>query len=255
MIEVTRTFYLGAHHPHWLAQTEVPLFVSRRRLVERRRLPRASARWALDSGAFSELSIHGRWTVSAAQYAREARLFSQEIGRFDFAAPQDWMCEPWILEKTGLTLVEHQRRTLRNFLELQELAPEIPWIPVLQGWAVHDYWRHAEMYAASGVDLSRQPLVGVGSICRRQATKTASGILASLATIYGLRLHAFGLKTKGLRQSSAYLESADSMAWSMAARRAGATLPGCSHTSCANCLRFALFWRSGLPNEWQGKPI
>jgi hypothetical protein len=110
------------------------------------------------------------------------------------------------------------------------LAPDVPWIPVLQGWAVHDYWRHAEMYAASGVD---------------------SGILASLATAYGLRLHAFGFKTLGLRQSSAYLRSADSMAWSMAARRAGAPLPGCSHATCANCLRFALLWRSELPEEWQ----
>jgi hypothetical protein len=248
---VERTFYLGTHHPDWLTRAKVPLFVSRRRLLRRRSFPRASARWALDSGAFTELSIHGNWTVQPVQYAREARLFSEEIGRLDFAAPQDWMCEPWILEKTGLSLAEHQRRTLRNFLQLQDLAPDIPWIPVLQGWAVHDYWHHVEMYAASGVDLARQPLVGVGSICRRQATRTASGILTSLATVYGLRLHAFGFKTRGLRHSSAYLRSADSMAWSMAARRAGATLPGCSHASCANCLRFALLWRDELPEEWR----
>jgi hypothetical protein len=246
-----RTFYLGTHHPDWLNKARVPLFVSRNRLLKRRSFPRASTRWALDSGAFTELSIRGRWTVPPTQYAREARLFLQEIGRLDFAAPQDWMCEPWILEKTGLSLAEHQLRTLRNFLELRDLAPEVPWIPVLQGWAVYDYWRHAEMYAASGVDLARQPLVGVGSICRRQATKTASGILASLATAYGLRLHAFGLKTLGLRRSSAYLTSADSMAWSMAARRAGAALPGCSHASCSNCLRFALLWRSELPEGWR----
>ncbi len=245
-----RTFYLGTHHPDWLNKARVPLFVSRNRLLKRRSFPRASTRWALDSGAFTELSIRGRWTVPATRYAREVRRFLQEIGRLDFAAPQDWMCEPWILAKTGLSLAEHQLRTLRNFLELRDLAPDIPWIPVLQGWAVHDYWRHAEMYAASGVDLVQQPLVGVGSICRRQATKTASGILASLATAYGLRLHAFGFKTLGLRQSSAYLRSADSMAWSMAARRAAAALPGCSHASCANCLRFALLWRSGLPEEW-----
>jgi len=248
---VDRTFYLGTHHPCWLTHAKVPLFVSRSRLVKRRSFPRASARWALDSGAFTQLAIHGRWTVPPAQYAREVRLFSREIGNLDFAAPQDWMCEPWILEKTGLSLAEHQRRTLRNFLELQDLAPEIPWIPVLQGWAVHDYWRHAEMYATSGVDLADRPLVGVGSVCRRQATRTASGILASLATAYALRLHAFGFKTLGLRRSSGYLRSADSMAWSMAARKARAPLPSCSHATCANCLRFALLWRSELPEEWR----
>jgi hypothetical protein len=129
---VDRTFYLGAHHPGRLTRANVPLFVSRSRLTKRRSFPRASARWALDSGAFTELSIHGRWTAPPEQYAREVRLFSQEIGSLDFAAPQDWMCVPWILEKTGLSLAEHQRRTLRNFLELHDLAPDVPWIPVLK---------------------------------------------------------------------------------------------------------------------------
>ena len=32
--------WLGIHHPGWLAKTAVPLFVSRRRLALRRRLPR-----------------------------------------------------------------------------------------------------------------------------------------------------------------------------------------------------------------------
>ena len=243
-------FYLGTHHPDWLGRAAVPLFVSRNRLAGRRSFPRATARWALDSGGFTQLSLHGRWTISAAQYAREARLYSQEIGRLDFAAPQDWMCEPWILQKTGLSVHEHQRRTVSNFLELQDLAPDLPWIPVLQGWAVHDYWRHADMYGAAGVDLKDRPLVGVGTVCRRQATAPVGRILASLATTYGLRLHAFGFKTQGLRSFSNYLVSADSMAWSMAARRTKVSLPGCHHACCSNCLRFAMLWRNELPAAW-----
>jgi hypothetical protein len=34
-------FWLGTHQPHWLALTDVPLFVSHRTLAQRRRLPRA----------------------------------------------------------------------------------------------------------------------------------------------------------------------------------------------------------------------
>ena len=49
------TFYMGSHQPHWLATTEVPLFVSHRRLAARRSFPRAATAWALDSGAYSEL--------------------------------------------------------------------------------------------------------------------------------------------------------------------------------------------------------
>lgn len=246
-----RTFYLGTHHPDWLARAGVPLFVSRTRLVKRRTFPRATSRWALDSGGFTELSKHGRWTVSAATYAREVRRFSQEIGRPDFVAPQDWMCEPWITQKTGLPVSEHQARTVRNFLELQALAPEVPWMPVLQGWIVTDYWRHVEMYEEAGVRLAQLARVGVGTVCRRQATATAGGIMSSLSTAYGLKLHGFGFKKEGLRDCSAHLISADSMAWSMAARRADGPLPGCTHASCANCIHFAMLWRSQLPEAWQ----
>lgn len=245
------TRLLSRHPPARLAgQAAVPLFISRNRLADRRGFPRAKSRWALDSGGFTQLALHGGWTVSASQYAREAHLYSQEIGRLDFAAPQDWMCEPWILRKTALSVTQHQRRTLRSFLELQDLAPDIPWIPVLQGWAVQDYWRHIEMYARSGVDLADLPLVGVGTVCRRQATATAGKILASLATAYGLRLHAFGFKIQGLRLFSQYLSSADSMAWSMAARKSKTSIAGCRHTCCSNCLRFAMLWRSTLPADW-----
>ncbi len=43
----------------------------------------------------------------------------------------------------------------------------------------------------------------------------------------------------------AYLESADSMAWSFSARRAP-PLPGHSHKDCANCLEYALRWYEKL---------
>ena len=57
-------FYLGTHHPSWLRKTDVPLFVSRRRLAGLKTLPRARGPWALDSGGFQELILHGEWTVS-----------------------------------------------------------------------------------------------------------------------------------------------------------------------------------------------
>ena len=46
------------------------------------------------------------------------------------------MCEPFMLAKTGLTVAEHQARTVANYLELRSLAPELPFVPVLQGWSL-----------------------------------------------------------------------------------------------------------------------
>src|SRR6185503_18015910 len=108
-------FWLGAHHPRWLATVGVPLMVSRRSLAGRRSLPRAAEQWVLDSGGFTELSLNGGWTVASYTYARDVARYRDEVGRLVWAAPQDWMCEPQILGKTGLTVREHQARTVGNY--------------------------------------------------------------------------------------------------------------------------------------------
>jgi hypothetical protein len=187
-------FLLGTHQPGWLATSRVPLFVSDRRLKGYQVLPLARVPWALDSGAFSELALHGSWEhgPSPAQYAARIRRYQRDIGKLRWVAPQDWMCEPFIVAKTGLSVAEHQRRTVDNFCCLRKLAPELPIIPVVQGWLVADYVRCVALYQAAGVDLTSEPLVGVGSICRRQGTAEVGAILEALHGLGVTRLHGFG---------------------------------------------------------------
>jgi hypothetical protein len=256
-------FYLGSPEPSWLARDEfcgktgyddggklrieprVPLFVSHRRLARLKTMPRARTPWALDSGGFTELSMYGDWTVHPVDYAKTVRRYHDQIGCMEWAAPQDWMCEPWILQKTGRTVQDHQLRTVANYLDLRYEDDYLPWIPVLQGWARDDYLRCADMYATAGLDLSAEPLVGLGSVCRRQNTDAAVEIIRALRSWGVTRLHGFGFKTTGLRAAHQLLESSDSMAWSLHARRSS-PLPGCTHKSCANCPRFAAQWRQRL---------
>ncbi|MFE0025110.1 hypothetical protein [Amycolatopsis sp. NPDC059021] len=238
------TFYLGTHQPAWLARgLGVPLLVSHRRLAERRTLPRATGTWALDSGGFTELSLHGRWRSDARSYVAAVRRYAEEIGNLAWAAPQDWMVEPHVRARTGLSLRTHQHRTVRNYLRLRELAPELPIIPVVQGEAVADYHRCADTYERHGIDLAALPLVGVGSVCRRQHSAEVEHIVRSLHT-RGLRLHCFGVKTSGLARYGAVISSSDSAAWSFGGRYR----PGCapSHRTEANCLRYALAWHARL---------
>jgi len=235
------TFYLGTHQPGWLSRVVVPLCVSRRRLADYQRLPVARGPWIEDSGGFTELFTYGRWETTPAEYVAQTRRFAEGIGNLVAAACQDWMCEPAMLARTGLTVAEHQQRTLDSYLELREAAPELPWFPVLQGWTPDDYTRHVEQYERAGVDLRRLPLVGLGSVCRRQHTGSLIAIFSALAPL-GLRLHGFGVKRQGLRRIAPWLASADSMAWSTHARKR-APLPGCTHRNCNNCLRYALLWQ------------
>jgi hypothetical protein len=252
------TFYLGAHMPSWLGRVDLPLFVSHRRLMVRKKLPRASAPWALDSGGFTELSLYGEWRTSPTSYVAAVRRYRDEVGMLAWASPQDWMNEPAMLARTGLTVAEHQRRTVTNLLLLRELAPELPIIPVLQGWTTEDYLRCADLYETHGVALADEPLVGIGTVCRRQDTAAGESVVTALAD-RGYRLHGFGIKLTGLRAYGGALSSSDSMAWSFRGRRVHhpacavrwdcrrvAREPGhCGglHHTEANCRRFALRWR------------
>lgn len=73
------------------------------------------------------------------------------------------------------------------------------------------------------------------------ATGEIDHIVSTVAAL-GISLHGFGVKTAGLVRYASDLASADSLAWSYGARMAP-PLPGCTHKSCANCLRYALRWR------------
>jgi hypothetical protein len=238
-------FYLGVHRPAWLERTDVPLFVSRRVLVERKSLPVALGPWALDSGGFTELSMFGAWRTTPTEYVSDVRRFERGIGRLEWVAPQDWMCEPHMLALTGLTVEEHQARTVGNFLALrQELGALV--VPVLQGWTADDYMACWDRYHRAGVDLEWEPVVGLGTVCRRQNTAEAGVIVRRLAeNLLGRQLHGFGVKLTGLESFGDELGSADSMAWSFTTRRSP-PLPGCAHESCTNCLRYALRWRANL---------
>jgi hypothetical protein len=193
----------------------------------------------LDSGGFTELSTYGEWRTSPEEYILRARTYAREIGNLDFAAPQDWMCEPWILAKTGKTIAEHQRLTIENFLALRSAEPWF--IPVLQGFYRNDYLRHWEAYERAGVHLEDEPLVGLGTVCRRQDTAAAMTIVM---TLQPLRLHGFGIKVGGLYRYGHLLASSDSMAWSVGGRYRKPDLHiGCTRKACANCSEYALVWR------------
>ncbi len=240
-------FYLGTHHPNWLARSTVPLFVSAIRLRRecRRRLPRALTKWRKDSGGFSVLNASGSWTGSDREYAEETLVHMERIGNLDAVAIRDWMCEPDVRAKTGKTIREHQELTIESLAALRHFAPEAPWMPVLQGWHLDDYLEHLDMYRAAGFDLAAERVVGVGSVCRRQGTREAAGIMTTLAS-RGIRIHAFGAKTCGLALYRDRISSADSLAWSYAARRQQIRLPGHTHLTCSSCLDFAMQWRDEL---------
>ncbi|MEU5748286.1 hypothetical protein ABZ804_22440 [Streptomyces sp. NPDC047726] len=250
--DVDRVTYLGTNAPAWLERPEfgddcIPLCIAHHRLDGRKSLPRAVTPWMQDSGGFMQLSQHGKWTFSPYTYAAATRRNFDEIGMMDVCAIQDWMCEDEILAKTGLTVYDHQIKTVASYLNLMTLDADLPWMPVIQGFTLDEYLRCIDLYDQVGVDLTREPVVGIGSVCRRQATGEATRIIETLWSM-GLRLHGFGYKMTGLRKVSHLLYSSDSMAWSLNAINREPT-PGCTHKSCSSCPKYARAWRNQMLNS------
>ncbi|MGW9305831.1 deazapurine DNA modification protein DpdA family protein [Streptomyces cyaneofuscatus] len=256
-------FYLTTHKRHWIKLTNKPLFLKSEHFTSAAKLYPALGPYAVDSGGFSELQRHGTWTRTPRQYVDDLRRIWECVGPYDWAAGQDWMCEDLIIHGgqagpltfagTGLSVAEHQRRTVNNFLELRSLAPELRIIPTLQGSTVPEYEDCRELYERAGVNLAAEPTVGLGSVCRLQSTTQGAAIVTAMAA-HGLRLHGFGFKTLGLNRVGHLLASADSAAWSLHARHRP-PMPGHTHKNCANCFPYAMNWRTrvldGLPTWHQ----
>jgi hypothetical protein len=213
-------FFLGIHQP-CDAHRHAAVMVSVNRLRDRK-APFAVGDWIMDSGAFTELQRFGGYREAPEVYAAEIRRWAGN-GSLLAAVSQDFMCEPFMLAKTGLTIADHQRLTIERYDAL--LACDtggVTIMPVLQGYAPADYVAHIRMY---GDRLRPGMWVGVGSVCKRNGDPAAveAVLLAIHAERPDLLLHAFGLKLTALGSGlvRALLRSADSMAWCYAARRQG----------------------------------
>jgi len=212
-------FFVGLHQPVDAQHFEAS-FVSVTRL-RRRQSPVPAADWIMDSGAFSTIAAYGGYPEPVSEYADVIKRFALD-GNLLAAVAQDYMCEPWMLAKTGKTVAEHQALTIERYDALLAEDTGVYIMPVLQGYEPAEYVTHLRAY---GHRLAYGAWVGVGSICKRNSNPRA--IEAVLSAIKrerpDLRLHGFGVKLTALASGLVrqLLFSADSMAWSFAARMRG----------------------------------
>jgi len=208
-------FYAGMHHPH--NAHRVPRACVSVNALRRRKGDFPVNEWILDSGAFTTLAQHGRYLDEPEVYAEQVERW-RSCGTLVRAVSQDYMCEPFMLAKTGLDVRQHQRLTVERYEALEARHGELI-MPVLQGYEPAEYARHVRDY-----QFAPGAYVGVGSVCKRQSRPSA--IIAVLDAILDVRpdllLHGFGIKYTALADASVRrFHSVDSMAWSFAARYEG----------------------------------
>jgi hypothetical protein len=225
-------FFVGLHIPAHAYRVE-NAFISIN-CIRNRKSPFPVNNWIMDSGAFTTISKYGCYPDPPELYAAQIKRWSTN-GNLLAAVSQDYMCEQHILEKTGLTIAEHQRLTIERYDAIAACdTGGIYIMPVLQGYAPADYVSHIRQY---GDRLAPGAWVGVGSVCKRNGNPIAieTVLLAIKRERPDLRLHGFGLKTTALGHGTVRdsLYTADSMAWSFAARMGGRN---------ANCINEAILF-------------
>lgn len=213
-------FFTGLHQPSDARHFD-GAFISKNRL-KKRKSGFVVGDWILDSGAFTTILTHGGYPEGVEVYAAEIKRWSKN-GNLLAAVAQDYMCEAHMLKLTGKTIPEHQQLTIERYDALMQCDVGGVYImPVLQGYAPQDYVQHIEMY---GDRLKPAAWVGVGSVCKRNGDPRAIErvLMAIKAVRPDLRLHGFGLKSTALSSwiVKDLLYTADSMAWSFAARKQG----------------------------------
>jgi hypothetical protein len=220
-----RKFFIGLHQCHHVQHFDLAcMSINRLRRPGHRRksnLPvREGSEILLDSGAFTEITTYGEYRHSPHAYANTLRWALPLFGDAKVTAvAQDMMCEPFALRKTGLTVQKHQKITIERYDALTTEALPCPIMPVLQGYDPEDYVFHLRQYDKR---LTGGMWVGVGSVCKRN--KNPVSIAHILSALHDerpdLRFHGFGVKRTALLDATVrkLLWSADSMAWSAAAR-------------------------------------
>lgn len=210
-------FFVGLHQPSDAKHFDSS-FVSVGRLRNRKG-PFTVTDWIMDSQAFTTIATYGGYPHPVEEYAAQIKRWKTN-GNLLAAVSQDYMCEPVMLKKTGLTVADHQRLTIERYNALLRCYTGCYIMPVLQGYDPDEYVSHIQQY---GPCLGPGAWVGVGSICKRNSSPCLIlDVLIAIKTVRpDLKLHGFGLKTSALAHGTirALLETADSMAWSFAARK------------------------------------
>jgi hypothetical protein len=167
---------------------------------------------AIDSGGFTAAARWGRYPWTPAQYVDWIHAEARDVP-LDWCAIMDYACERDVNRTALATNRARIKATIRHDRALRSLAPDLPWLSVLQGNTFEG--RALDLRLRRRLDLLF-PHMGVGSICRRPGREAAAVLAWYGARLPATRYHAFGLDIRTFdADDAAYflLQSWDSYSW------------------------------------------
>lgn len=163
----------------------------------------------LDSGGFSFFYRSGDYEFYPAQFIRLARKINA-----DYVAVMDYPCEPDVNRSKLRTNYERIDKTIENAIKLMDLADDINWVMVVQGYKPEEYLYAIDRIKEQGLLTD---LMAIGSLCVRKSISSAREIILLVRKNLPsrIKLHGFGVDLRFLRDLAIFsaLYSTDTAAW------------------------------------------
>jgi hypothetical protein len=199
--------------------------------------------FALDSGGFT---AQQRWRATGHQPGMLGRFpwtLEAYVELAAFSSPAFWSQPDLPVEpELGISATERRERIELTAALLHASLAHTVWmgaqgvrmlapLPVLQGLDVDDYLRSYELmldaFDRYSAFIAPPRLVGLGSVCRRNAAGDTAGVVAIVEAVTryfprgAAALHLFGVKSSVMSALAGhpFVHSFDSCAWDMQARR------------------------------------
>jgi hypothetical protein len=252
-------FYIGVWNTK-LAQ-HAPFFIMSYRQLRKVTKFSVNKQWIMDSGAFQELYINGKYTYDINDYLEYVKKFNPTV-----FVNMDYMCEPLMLRRINSTVRKNQLLTIDNHIKIKDKLDKenikSKFMGVIQGWELNDYLEHIDDYKSYGL---MEEYMGIGSVCRRTKLDNITSIIKSIKKkLPNVKLHGFGVKLHVFQlcpQTIKMLYSSDSSAWSYSGRkhplkefknlRCKIDNKPCIYPrnkNCANCYQYMLYWYEKVVN-------
>lgn len=178
--------------------------------------PPTIERLFIDSGGFGVHKRFGEYPYSLDQYLEYVN-YMMDHWPVKEVAILDYPCEPEVNRQTHSTNLDRIRATVENAIRCYDTDASIPWVPVIQGFTVEEYFICWGLYQDAGI---KADLWAIGSVCARKRIGGIRRIVTAVKDRTRQRIHAFGLNLPSIEDPQVFfaLESSDSAAWNWWAR-------------------------------------
>jgi hypothetical protein len=170
------------------------------------------ASMCIDSGGFTAARRWGKYPWTVEQYVDFIRAVSRDI-KLDFCSILDYACEPSVNRSAYQTNIERIEATIENEIACRKAAPDLPWLPILQGDSLEE--RQYDLDRRRELGLLPTDYAGIGSVCGRGAGGAAQVVKFYADRLPGVQYHGFGMHIQALDDDTVYaaLRSWDSYSW------------------------------------------